>query len=383
MKLTLPLCAALAACCTKSPAAEPLKWINNPAGAFTVAVAEDGSGLRWTEGGRTVAAVAPLFRLEGVVPRLQLERHGSTFRFRGEGLTLVVTITGEEVGLAIESGQACEGPVFRIPSALEQGVFAGLEYLGQGEVSSSKLDIETSEHQRFAPDRRKVTMPLMACKADGITAAMTWSDMRLQPTFSVPDGVDELPGHRMSLRGKKIDAVLRVHRGALEDAILWAVQKQDLPPLPRPPRTWEQQRTLCLQALNGPLKGKEGWGHCAEANWARQPYADCASTVFRLAGQAPELPRLVPGGAHLVNDAIYWSPVGRPSGCESGNSRRPICSGNSRRMARFITLANTAKDISRTRPVAIVPSEPPDSWSSPGRPVTRKRWRRASGRWTT
>lgn len=62
-----------------------------------------------------------------------------------------------------------------------------------------------------------------------------------------------------------------------------------------------------MTALSGPpLKTAEGWGHCAEPNWPRQPYADQASTVWRLTGQIPALPRLVPGGAHIVNDAIYF-----------------------------------------------------------------------------
>jgi hypothetical protein len=99
---------------------------------------------------------------------------------------------------------------------------------------------------------------------------------------------------------------VRVDQSPLEEQILWAVRKRGLPPLPQPPRSWEQQRELCLMALDGPLKTDAGWGHCAEANWPRHPYADMASTVWRLTGQTPVLPQLVPGGAHVPNDSIYF-----------------------------------------------------------------------------
>ena len=63
---------------------------------------------------------------------------------------------------------------------------------------------------------------------------------------------------------------------------------------------------MCLEGLNGPLKNSEGWGHCVEPRWPRQPYSDMASTVWRLTGQAPDLARLVPGGAHVRNESIYF-----------------------------------------------------------------------------
>ena len=77
--------------------------------------------------------------------------------------------------------------------------------------------------------------------------------------------------------------------------------------MPAAPRSRQAELDLCLTALSGPpLKTAEGWGHCAEASWPRQPYADQASTVWRLTGQIPSLPRLVPGGSHIVNDSIYF-----------------------------------------------------------------------------
>jgi len=149
---------------------------------------------------------------------------------------------------------------------------------------------------------------LMAFVTDRATAAMTWRDMALQPVFATPNFLDGPDGHRASLRGKNIECAILVRPpGPIEDAILWAAQRRGLPPLPAAPRPRQAQLDLCLTALSGPpLKTAEGWGHCAEANWGRQPYADEASTVWRLTGQIPALPRLVPGGAHIANDSIYF-----------------------------------------------------------------------------
>jgi hypothetical protein len=73
------------------------------------------------------------------------------------------------------------------------------------------------------------------------------------------------------------------------------------------PRSPEAQAKLCLDGINGPVKGEGGWGHCAEAKWKRQPFVDIASTIWRLTGQAPALPKLVPNGSHVRNDSIYFA----------------------------------------------------------------------------
>jgi hypothetical protein len=189
---------------------------------------------------------------------------------------------------------------------LEQGLLAGLEYLGKGERSSSKLDIETAEHIRFAPDPLKLTLPLMAFVTDHGSVAMTWDDMRLQPVYATPNFFDVTTDHRMTLRGKSIKTWLRFDEEPLEESIAWVVKRRTLPPLPRPPRTSAAQYAICLQALNGPLKTAAGWGHCVQQRWPRRPFVDAASTVWRLGGELPDLPRLVPGGAHVPNDSIYF-----------------------------------------------------------------------------
>jgi hypothetical protein len=283
-------------------------WASLQSGGLIVRAARDGSGARLELDGRLVGVLAPLLNRDGVTPKMKLTDEGHDLTWRGEGVTLNLSLREDVITAKLESDRPCEGPVLRAFGPLEQGLFPGLEYLAKGEHSSSTLDIETEEHIRFAPDRQKVTMPLMAFVTDGALAAMTWREMSMQPVFATPNFLDGPEGHRAALRGKNIECTILVrHAGPIEDAILWAAQRRGLPPLPTAPRSRQAELDLCLTTLSGPpLKTAEGWGHCAEASWARQPYADEASTVWRLTGQIPSLPRLVPGGAHIVNDSIYF-----------------------------------------------------------------------------
>ncbi|MBN2473719.1 MAG: hypothetical protein JXB62_03875 [Pirellulales bacterium] len=269
-------------------------------------VARDGSVARILRGGTPVALLAPLVHCDGKLPVMKLVDDGPTLRFQGQGVSLCVSVAGKEIGVSIDSEQPCEGPVVRALGRLQQGLLAGLEYLGQGERSSSTLDIETDEHVRFAPDTLKVTMPLMAFVTDRAAVAMAYDDMQLQPVYATPNFFDCTDDHRMALRGTQIAATICVDRVDLEETILWAVKRTGLPPLPKPPRSPQAQRDFCLAGLNGPLRTTDGWGHCAQEQWQRQPFVDMASTIWRLTGKAPELPRLVPGGAHVRNDTIYF-----------------------------------------------------------------------------
>jgi len=283
-------------------------WIARTSHDITLKVARDGSGARVECGGKLVGFIAPLVWSDGVVPKLKLVGESGSLRFAADGVGVTLSLSGEEISIAVQSDTVCEGPVLRALGSLKQGVFAGLEYLGKGEKSSSTLDIETEEHIRFAPDPLKVTMPLMAFVTDRASVAMTWRDMSLQPVFATPNFLDGVEGHRAALRGKKIEATILVRKPApLEDSILWAVKERGLPALPKPLRSREAQTVLSLKALTGPpLKTEAGWGHCAEPHWQRHPFADCASTIWRLTGEAPQLPKLVMGGSHVRNEAIYF-----------------------------------------------------------------------------
>lgn len=303
--------------CESWPAIERTAWVINPAApgawiektlaGFKLKIVRDGSVATIYRGEDLVAVLGPLVTREGKLPELKLaEDAAAAVKFVGEGVTLSVAAEGSEITVSIHSDKNCEGPVVRVLGGLEQGLFAGLEYLGKGERSSSKLDIETDEHIRFAPDPLKVTMPLMAFVTERVSVAMCWDDMSLQPVYATPNFFDGTPDHRMALQGRDVTAVVRFDTCPVEETIAWAVQRKGLPALPAAPRTTAQQKEICMAALNGPLRTKDGWGHCVQPSWKRQPLADMASTVWRLSGEIPAFERFVPGGAHVPNGTIYF-----------------------------------------------------------------------------
>ncbi len=122
----------------------------------------------------------------------------------------------------------------------------------------------------------------------------------------------------MALKGRKIHAVLRVGEGwqgggRLEDAILWAVKRRELPPLPALPRTFEAQMQLSLAAYSGMVHDAEhgGWFHAVVPGSRRMPQrgaplGDCASAIWRITGTLPEVPELQLGGAHVENSAGFF-----------------------------------------------------------------------------
>ncbi len=290
-------------------------WVSRTAGPVRLQVAADGSIARIYRGGELAAVLAPIVRVGGEIPRLEAREEGDAIWLIGDGVNGRLSLVGDELAVRIESDSPCEGPCLRAIGEMQQAIFAGLEYMERGDTSSSKLDVETDEHLRFAPPRRHMTMPLMAVATERAAVAISWDDMSLQPVFASPNAHDGASDHRMTLRGKKIAATIRVAagskeggdaRGGIEETILWAVRRRGLPPLPTPPRSADEQHALDLATLNGPLRTNDGWGHCIEPRWGRAPYGDMASTLWRLTGNVPDLPRIVPGGAHLRNDSIYF-----------------------------------------------------------------------------
>lgn len=107
-------------------------WIARPLGDCSMQIARDGSVARIQREGMPVALIGPLVHLSGKLPALKLVDDAPTIRFQGQGITLSMAITGKEIRVSIDSQQPCEGPVVRSLGGLEQGLLAGLEYLGQG-----------------------------------------------------------------------------------------------------------------------------------------------------------------------------------------------------------------------------------------------------------
>jgi len=292
--------------CVYRPGAKAT-WIEKQSGDLTVRVVSDGSGAELRRAGKVAAILAPLVHRDGALPKLSVVEAKGAIGFAADGLRGALTLIGGELSVKIDSDRSVEGPVLRAIGPLEQGLFPGLEYLGKGESSSSRLDLEVG-WLRYQPDPLDVTWPLLAVVTDRATTAMTWDDPNLQPRFAAPNFIDGASDHRMSLYGKKISATIRVGPPAdVTEAILWGVRKRSLPPLPKSPRSPAEQRALCLQAFNGPLGNEKGWGHCVEEKWKRHFYADMASTVWRLTDKVPvKQGPLVPGGGHIRDESIFF-----------------------------------------------------------------------------
>jgi hypothetical protein len=291
------------------------EWLTLKSDAVEIRIARDGSLARIFRRGKLTAILGPLVHIDGEIPTFVVKQDGNAMQLSGDGITARLALDGDTLTVALESQHDCEGPCLRVVGEMRQAVFAGLEYLEQGDTSSSKLDVEADEHLRFAPPVRHVTMPLAAVATEHCVAAMSWDDMTLRPVFASPNIYDGADDHRIALRGKKISATIRIaagtqehgdERGGIEESILWAVKRRGLPPLPKTPRSAKAQRALDLATLQGPLRTKDGWGHCIEPHWGRAPYGDMASTLWRLGGGVPELPHIVPGGSHVRNDSIYF-----------------------------------------------------------------------------
>lgn len=295
----------------------PLDAVTHAVGGVSVEAARDGSEVRIRRGGQLVASLAPLVHAGDALPQLKLARDAWPLRYAGDGVAVVLDATqAGELTVEITAEQTVEGPVVRTYGGLEQGLLAGVEYLGRGEHSSSTLDIETPEHLRVEPAPMQLTMPLMATVTERASVAIVWEDTGLQPVFAVPDFLDGTASHRMALKGKRIHAAIRIADGwaaggRLEPVILWAVQRRGLPPLPAPPRSFDQQLQLSLAAYRGMVFDPETGGYYHAVVPGRREIrggylADHASAIWRITGQAPDLPRLQYGGAHVANHASYF-----------------------------------------------------------------------------
>jgi hypothetical protein len=277
-------------------------------------VAKDGSGARVYRGGKLAAVIAPLMMREGEVVKLRVTgREGRIEAVSESGEErMEMGLTGEVIEVRVEAKEAVEAVAVRVAGVVEQGLFAGVEYLGRGEVSSSKLDIETAAHVRYRPDDLWVTWPLMAVVTEGASAAVMWNHPEAGPVYAVPNVYDGTGDHRMALTGRRIEAAVRVGGGwsegeRLERAggvIEWGVKQMGLLRAERV-RSGEEQRALELAGFEGPLRTEEGWGHCGEAHWKRAFFGDLAAGVWRLTGQVPQTPTLVRGGGHIGNDAVF------------------------------------------------------------------------------
>lgn len=262
---------------------------------FQVMYSTNGSGLLLKLKNKTVAAISPIVTCDNQIPNLKLIRNKNRVEFSGEDVNVKIIPDNSQLKIKIDSNRYCEGPIVKVLGNLEQGLFSGIEFLGKGESSSSKIDIETDDSCRFDPEPYKITMPLMSFITDSASVTMLWEDMKLQPTFASPDFINNTQDHRMSLKGKKIESTIIVNNQALEDIILSYINKHGLPQLPKQVRTSEQQFNLAMQSFNVTL-----------SKLPRKQYAEILSTIWNMNGNIPELKIFEPGGSHINNESIYF-----------------------------------------------------------------------------
>ena len=287
-------------------------WMQIGSSALKLEIAADGSGARLSYHGRVCAILSPLAECQGQSVPLKVSRTGRSFSLSG-GPVRKLTFQVEKgmVRVDLDATERVTGPVLRVLGRLEQGLLAGVEYLGQGEESSTTLDLEGPEHLRYEPDPSLLTMPLATFVTREASVAMLWEDPSLQPIFSTPNQYDGSPDHLAALKGEHLRYRLRVapgfeKGGRLEDAVLWAVNTRGLPDLPAPTRTDAAQVGLYIEALTNSILSTNGWYHARWSGADAQWYADHASSLWRLTGKVPEMPALVPGGAHVENPAVFF-----------------------------------------------------------------------------
>jgi hypothetical protein len=195
-------------------------------GAFTVEIA----GRSFAAGdakpllGYQTASDAPLRWLE-------LEsRARTTVRQAGGALTVTATFTdgdggnwtltqrfapqAKAGGIAVETRLRCDRPrvlahfpaLVLIPglgafgTTKNQGLFAGVEYLGRDEPSSSEADLKGDQAKRLVPARHLLTQPLMAIHDEGRYVALAWTPSPdLTACFDSPDRQFHADGHLLGL----------------------------------------------------------------------------------------------------------------------------------------------------------------------------------------
>ena len=308
------------------------EWIQKPVGDKTFEVAPDGRMARLRQNGEIFGIIAPLVHRNGIIPKFVLKDVSAEpppatdmLHFESEDIDLQISIDPPFLHFSIidklEPGKALplEGPDVRLFGKLRSGLLPGVEFLREGDTSSSKIDIESPHHDRSLPNPLWITMPFAALETEQGGAALYWNDSTLQPVFSAPNQYDHSDDHRVSLIGSQIKASLELFTPTQSHeetvafrAIQSYVSKRGLPSPPPALRTVKEQNQLSAQALAGALQSEMGgqWGYALESQWKRKPFADTISTSVRLSeavGGRLKMPNILePGGSDITNDAIFF-----------------------------------------------------------------------------
>ena len=213
-----------------------------------------------------------------------------------------------------DSPRKIHAPVLRVLGTMKQATLPGVEYLEEGEHSSSTADIKTSEYVRYAPSIYWITQPYAAITTDRGSIVLTYDDPKTQPVFAVPDFLDgDATTSRMNVCATAASGKIRVAPPApLEDAILWATRNFGIPEPPTPPLKGQAQKDVILASLEKSIIATpEGWAHAllsGDPPYSFKPSygSDFVSTIWEITGELPKTPRLDFGGSHLPNFAAFF-----------------------------------------------------------------------------
>ncbi|MDO5581364.1 MAG: hypothetical protein Q4G69_09515 [Planctomycetia bacterium] len=317
-------------------------WISLKGKEIVYQFAPDGSGARILRGDQIVGTIYPLIASEkksapllwdDSIPRIlqiagqEKEKPISIqyvpspkkdlveFRFhRGEKAGHIRFTAAPDSGndllkFQIKSNFPVHSPILRPQGSMIQAVFPGVEYLEEGEYSSSTADIIPPASLRYAPPVSWITVPLFMINTDRGSFSMICNDPSVQPLFAVPNFIDgNGDEHRMNLFGKNFSGLIRIASPEpIEKTVLWGVKKLGLPPLPRAPRSRKEQDKIILSAFDqSELKTDQGWVHATSPGAKTCPFkplygSDFVSTIWEITGKIPSIPRLDYGGGHIRN----------------------------------------------------------------------------------
>ena len=322
-------------------------WLKN--GALSVRCANDGTGAELFRENRRVGVLWPLLCEEGdgaelIEPRIvdessaqeAIARASSSTRLALEfandqpdalGVRYRVVARpldapeseGEVVGsldlrldddllsFIVDCDRPVHAPVVRALGKMKQAVLPGVEFLEEGEHSSSSADLTSDARIRFAPPVLWITQPYAAIVTDRGSFTTHYDNPKARAIFAVPDFLDgDDATARFNVCASRASGTIRiVEPEPLEDAILWVLKRRGLPELPTPPRRGRELEEFILAAFEkSAITTPQGWIYTVFRPEPPQMFApaygsDFISTIMGISGVLPKTPRVDPGGSFI------------------------------------------------------------------------------------
>lgn len=222
-------------------------------------------------------------------------------------------LDGDVLSFEVDAPRAVHSPILRVLGTMKQSQLSGIEYLEEGEHSSSTADVGERDRARFAPTPLWATSPFASFVTDRGSVSFLYDDANRQVLFAVPNFLDgDAKSCRVNVCDKLASGKIRFAAPEpLEETILWSVQELGLPDVPPRPRTDAEQDALHRAAFEiSKLKMPGGWAHAVGDGLPTLPFdphygSDFISTIWELTGELPQTPRFDVGGGHIRNYSAF------------------------------------------------------------------------------